>query len=143
MIRLKSILTEATLATDNDFREKVKSWEIITQTGIEMRDGWRRLAELHGLSITISGIPALSTYSFNSIKALEYKTLIAQEMLAKGYLASTNFYASTAHDKSKLSLYFEALDSVFSLISSCEKGYDVVENHLKGPVCHAGFKRLN
>jgi GH24 family phage-related lysozyme (muramidase) len=27
MIRLKSILTEATLATDNDFRDKVKSWE--------------------------------------------------------------------------------------------------------------------
>ena len=123
--------------------EEIKSWEIITEIGNTMREGWQKLADIHNLSITISGIPSLSTYSFNSNKALEYKTFIAQEMLAKGYLASTNFYASTAHNEDNLNLYFEALNDVYSIISDSEKGNAKIENLLKGPVCHGGFKRLN
>jgi glutamate-1-semialdehyde aminotransferase len=123
--------------------EEIKSWEIITEIGNTMREGWQKLADIHNLSITISGIPSLSTYSFNSNKALEYKTFIAQEMLAKGYLASTNFYASTAHNEDNLNLYFEALNDVYSIISDCETGNAKIENLLKGPVCHGGFKRLN
>ncbi len=123
--------------------EEIKSWEIITSIGNTMRKGWQQLADEHSLKITISGIPSLSTYSFNSKKALEYKTFIAQEMLAKGYLASTNFYASTAHNEENLKVYFEALNDVYSIISDCDKGNEKIENLLKGPVCHAGFKRLN
>jgi glutamate-1-semialdehyde 2,1-aminomutase len=123
--------------------EEVKSWEIITDIGNIMRKGWQKLAEDHNLSITISGIPSLSTYSFNTDKALEYKTLITQEMLSKGYLASTNFYASTAHNEDNLKLYFEALNDVYTIIADCENGNKKIENLLKGPVCHAGFKRLN
>src|SRR6476620_3915120 len=65
--------------------EEVKSWEIITATGNKMRNGWQKLADSHKLNISISGIPALSTYSFNSPDALSYKTFIAQEMLDKGF----------------------------------------------------------
>lgn len=123
--------------------EEVKSWEIITTIGKKMRQGWQQLADEHNLSITISGIPSLSTYSFNSNKALEYKTFIAQEMLAKGYLASTNFYASTAHNEENLKFYFEALNDVYSIISDCEKGTKNIVELLKGPACHGGFNRLN
>lgn len=42
---------------------------------------WRNLAEKYGLSISTSGLPALTTFSFNSHNALAYKTLITQEML--------------------------------------------------------------
>ena len=132
----------AALATLKVMKD-VKSWEIITSIGMKMRDGWQALANSHNLDITISGLPSLSTYSFNSIKALEYKTLITQEMLSKGYLASTNFYASTSHNEDNLMLYFEALDDVYKLISDCEKGNKKIEDLLKGPVCHSGFKRLN
>ena len=123
--------------------EEVKSWEIITAIGNKMRQGWQHLADEHNLKITISGIPSLSTYSFNSDKALEYKTFIAQEMLAKGYLASTNFYASTAHNEENLKLYFEALNDVYTIISDCEKGRINIDELLNGPICHGGFKRLN
>lgn len=123
--------------------ERVKSWETITQIGTKMRDGWQKLADTHGLSITISGIPALSTYGFNSSDAMAYKTLIAQEMLDKGFLASTNFYASTAHNEENLELYFTALDEVYHQIANCENGNLQIENLLKGPICHGGFKRLN
>jgi glutamate-1-semialdehyde 2,1-aminomutase len=123
--------------------ERVKSWETITEMGNKMRKGWQKLADLHHLDISISGIPSLSTYGFNSPDAMAYKTLITQEMLKKGFLASTNFYASTAHNDDNLDLYFNALESVYQQISSCEKEELKIEDLLEGPVCHGGFKRLN
>ncbi|MFV8392988.1 aminotransferase class III-fold pyridoxal phosphate-dependent enzyme [Flavobacterium sp. LB2P6] len=123
--------------------ERVKSWETITEMGNKMRNGWQKLADAYHLSITISGIPALSTYSFNSPDAMAYKTLITQEMLKKGFLASTNFYASTAHNDENLDLYFNALEDVYKSISECNKGELKIENLLEGPICHGGFKRLN
>jgi glutamate-1-semialdehyde aminotransferase len=123
--------------------EKTKSWEYITAIGNDMRNGWEKLANLHNLEINISGIPALSTYGFKSPNALAYKTLIAQEMLKKGFLASTNFYASTAHNQSALEQYFNELDAVYGLISECEKGNKKIEDLLEGPICHGGFSRLN
>jgi glutamate-1-semialdehyde 2,1-aminomutase len=123
--------------------ERLKSWDIITETGNKMRNGWQKLADNYNLDISISGIPSMSTYSFNSSDALAYKTLIAQEMLKKGFLASTNFYASTAHNDDNLDLYFNALENVYKLISSCERGELQISNLLEGPICHGGFKRLN
>lgn len=132
----------AALATLN-VMERLKSWEIITETGQKMRDGWQKLADSHNLNIQISGIPALSTYSFDSLNQLAYKTLIAQEMLDKGFLASTNFYSSTEHSAIEMESYFNALDEVYSLIVKCENQDLKIEELLKGPVCHGGFKRLN
>ena len=123
--------------------EETKSWELITNIGNKMRQGWQKLADDHNLDIEILGIPSLSTYAFKSKKSLEYKTLITQEMLKKGILASTNFYASTAHTEYEFELYFNALDEVFSKISKCELGENKIENFLEGPICHSGFKRLN
>lgn len=123
--------------------ERVKSWETITEMGNKMRSGWQKLADAHQLRIAIAGIPALSTYSFASKDALAYKTLITQEMLEKGFLASTNFYASTAHNDANLELYFTALDEVYQMIAKCESGDLHIDNLLKGPICHGGFKRLN
>ncbi len=123
--------------------EETRSWEIITSIGNKMRSGWKKLADDHNLNIVISGIPSLSTYVFESNKGLEYKTFISQEMLKKGYLASTNFYASTAHNENNLKLYLEALNDVYKVISDCEKGNIEIEDLLDGPVSHSGFKRLN
>ena len=123
--------------------EEVKSWEVITQNGKKMQEGWRKLADAHDLSITLAGIPALSTYSFVGDNSLIYKTLVAQEMLKKGFLASTNFYASTTHTDLMFESYFNALDEVYNVIEKCEKGKLEAESLLEGPVCHSGFKRLN
>lgn len=122
--------------------ERVRSWERITRTGIEITAGWEQLAKQHGLSIATSGLPALTSFAFASPHALEYKTLLTQEMLARGFLAATSVYVCTEHTPQVLERYFAALDPVFALIRQCEEGRDVM-SLLKGPVCHAGFKRLN
>lgn len=49
----------------------------------KMQTGWQKIAKENNLEISLSGIPALSSYSFKSDKALEYKTFITQEMLKK------------------------------------------------------------
>ncbi len=122
--------------------ERVKSWEQITQTGLDITAKWKALADKHGLSITTNGLPALTGFSFDSPRALVYKTLITQEMLAKGYLAGTSVYVCTQHTPEVVDKFFEALDPVFALVKECEGGRDVM-SLLKGPVCHGGFSRLN
>jgi glutamate-1-semialdehyde aminotransferase len=123
--------------------EREKSWEIITQIGKKMQEGWTSLASKYGLSITISGIPAMASYKFNSENFLKYKTLISQEMLKKGVLASTIFYACTEHKDEHINHYLFHLDEVFSKIAKCESEILDINNLLENPVCHAGFKRLN
>ncbi len=122
--------------------ERVKSWEQIIRTGLDITAQWKALADRHGLSITTSGLPALTGFSFNSPDALAYKTLITQEMLAKGYLAGTSVYVCTEHTPDVVTNFFGALEPVFELIKECEDGRDVM-SLLRGPVCHGGFKRLN
>lgn len=122
--------------------ERVKSWDTITQTGLNIRQGWQKLADKHGLKIDHWGLAALTGFTFQSPYALAYKTLITQEMLAKGYLAGNSVYVCTEHTPEVVDGFFRALDPVFGLIKECEEGRDVM-SLLRGPVCHGGFKRLN
>ena len=122
--------------------QRVRSWEQITATGLDITARWKSLASKYGLSIITSGLPALTTFAFNSTQALAYKTLVAQEMLAKGYLASTGIYTCTEHTPRIVDDYFVELEPVFAMIKECEDGRDV-KALLKGPCCHAGFRRLN
>jgi glutamate-1-semialdehyde 2,1-aminomutase len=119
-----------------------KPWEQITQTGLNIRDGWQKLADQHGLDISHWGLPSLTGFTIQSEHALTYKTLITQEMLAKGFLAATGVYVSTEHTEQIVLDYLEELEPVFALIKECENGKDPT-SLLKGPVCHSGFKRLN
>jgi len=123
--------------------ERIKSWEQITLIGNTMRTVLSKLASLHGIDISISGIPSLSTYSFNYEDGLKYKTLLTQEMLKKGFLASTNFYASVAHEDYLIEQYSESLNEVYLVIKDCINQKSNVDDLLNGPVCHSGFKRLN
>ena len=121
--------------------ERMRSWELITQIGLGVTNRWKDLAMKHGLSITTSGLPAITSFAVDSPHALAYKTLITQEMLAKGYLATTLMFICTDHSPEVLDGYFEALDPVFALIRQCEDGKDVMDL-LNGPICHGGFRRL-
>jgi glutamate-1-semialdehyde 2,1-aminomutase len=126
--------------------EKIKSWDIITAKGNKMRNGWNQIAENNNLKINISGIPSLSFYNIvtnDSEDFLKYKTFITQEMLKSGFLASNNFYASIAHSDLNMESYLEKLNPIFKIIKKCEEGYLKIDSLLQGPVCHAGFKRLN
>ena len=122
--------------------EKEKSWEQITKNGEHVNNEWMKLSEEFDLPITISGLAALTTFSFKSEKALAYKTFITQEMLKKGYLAATSVYVCTAHTKDIIDGYIENIRPIFKTIKECEDGRDIMDL-LEGPIAHNGFKRLN
>ena len=125
-----------------EIMEKIKSWEIITNIGSRVVSGWRKIAKENKLKISVFGIPAISSYTFKTNNLIN-KTYITQEMLKKGFLASTNFYASTAHNEYFINLYFEALNEVYKNISKCVSEVKNLLDLLDGPVCHDGFYRLN
>jgi Glutamate-1-semialdehyde aminotransferase len=122
--------------------ERERSWERITETGREIGRRWQALASKYDISININGLPALICFSFPHPEMLKYKTLITQEMLKKGFLAATSVYVCTEHTSEIVDEYFEELDPIFEIIRECESGRSV-DTLLEGPVCHAGFKRLN
>ncbi len=125
-----------------EIMERERSWETITETGLNISKLWGRLADKYELKIDRWGLPALTGFTFQSANALAYKTLITQEMLGKGYLAGNSVYVCTEHTPEIVSGFFEVLDPIFALIKECEEGRDVNEL-LKGPICETGFKRLN
>ncbi len=122
--------------------EQTNAFETITEIGKTINRRWGELAKQHGLRIKTGGLPSLTSFVFDSPDHLKYKTLLTQEMLKKGYLASTILYACTQHTPDVIDDYFSTLDPVFELISLCEQGRDI-DALLDGPVCHSGFKRLN
>ena len=126
-----------------EIMEKNKSWEIITNIGKKIRISWKKIADNNNLSITISGISALSSFNFESKNNLKYKTLITQEMLKKSILASNSIYTSVAHTNECLDKYTEHLNEIFSMIKKCESGVKNIDTLIEGPVCHDGFYRLN
>ncbi len=122
--------------------ERERSWDYITEIGGYVRGIWQQIADKHSIEIEHWGLPSLCGFTIKSENALAYKTLITQEMLAKGYFGGTSFFASMAHNKELVDAYFEEFDPVFGLIRECEDGRDVM-SLLKGPIAHSGFKRLN
>jgi glutamate-1-semialdehyde 2,1-aminomutase len=122
--------------------ERLKSWDLITLTGLNIRHGWQQLADKYSLKIDNWGLPALTGFTFQSLNALAYKTLITQEMLTKGYLAGNSVYVCIDHTPDVVAEFFATLDPIFAIVKECEEGRDVM-SLLKGPVCHGGFKRLN
>ena len=125
-----------------EIMEIERSWEQITKSGKSISKRWRDLGQKYELPIHIGGIPSISSFGFGSINNLSYKTLITQEMLKKGYLASNLIFVSTQHSSNIIDEYFGHLEEIFKLIRECEDGRDI-DSLLNGPVCHSGFKRLN
>ena len=104
----------------------------------------KTIYELDGAKIClVSGSSIeLNTKFFFEENSLKYKTLLTQEMLKKGYLASTLTYLSTEHSDNIISDYLQNLRSVFKLIQQCEDGMKI-DDLLEVPVCHNSFQRLN
>jgi len=118
-----------------------KSWEEITSTGEVIRSRWQELADLNDIEISHSGLSALPAFNIVGEFSIEYKTLITQEMLKRGYLAGNSIYVSIAHTPEILQNYFDNLSEVFAKIKKCQDGLAVKEL-LETPICHVSFNRL-
>lgn len=103
--------------------------------------GWKESATSAKLKIDVAGIPPLTTFAFDHKDNQALQTLFTQEMLKRGFLASKSVYASYSHTEDHVTKYLENVDEVFKTISKAIKDQSV-RSALKGPVAHAGFRRL-
>ena len=125
-----------------DVMEREYSWLRISETGLGIGERWKELARKYDLPFKLTGRPSLISFTMPVKNWQKYRTLITQEMLKAGFLASNIIYVSTSHSPDIVDAYFDRLDSTFSLIAQCENGA-FIDDYLNGPVCHTGFKRLN
>lgn len=109
--------------------------------GLSVRENWRSIAVSHGLTLSYSGLPALSAYSLEGFDSAELKTFVTWRMLAKGYLATTALYASLPHSPEVLTAYYAALTEVFGEVAAL--GPEDLTRALGGKVSAPGFGRLN
>lgn len=115
----------------------------LKKIGELVQDGWKRCLENKKIEVHVSGILPLSHFDFKYENALAYKTYFTQEMLKKGFLAGTAVYASYAHTEAIVELYLKACEEVFNKIHELNCAGECIEQYLEGPICHAGFERLN
>ena len=125
-----------------ELMKKQKSWMKITKIGNYIISNWKKIAKKYSIDINIKGIPALCSFEFNSENNSLYKSLITQEMLKKGFLASNTVYVSTEHKDYILEKYFKILDDIFKIIAKCEDGSDI-HIYLNNMISEKKFSRLN
>ena len=113
----------------------------LIEIGQSVKQVWRDASDHTGLSITVSGINPLAHLSFAGDSAKAQQTLFTQEMLDRGFLAGSAFYAMAAHTHEDIADYADACREVFALVASAASTGSI-EGRLRGPIAHSGFKRL-
>lgn len=131
----------AALETINQF-EKKKVSDYTVKLADYIRKRLKELFKAHDLKIDIKGMPSIIIMAINEENPLIIKTLITQEMLKRGYLASTIIFVSYAHTKKGCDQYLNDLSKVLSEIASGIKS-SKLKHLLDDEVCHSGFARLN
>lgn len=113
----------------------------LIRMGNLVQAGWQAAAKRADLQLEVGGIAPLSHFAFPGEQKQAAKTLFIQLMLESGFLASTAFYATYAHQDQHVESYLEAAQEAFAVVSEA-LAKDTVISMLKGPVAHTGFRRL-
>ena len=123
--------------------ERTKSWEVISKTGADFKSRIKPLFQKYNLNLNVSGMDALVSFNVEHPESQAIKTFITQEMLSENFLAGNTFYPSIAHTDKDTDDFFVSLDKVIRKLSSIIQSKDNITNHLKGPISHSSFERLN
>jgi glutamate-1-semialdehyde 2,1-aminomutase len=113
----------------------------LTRMGTLVQAGWWAASKKVGLSLEIGGIPPLSHFAFVEKENDAVRTLFTQLMLERGFLASSSFYPTYAHQDQHIEHYLTGVLEVFERVTEA-LGENTLATELKGPTAHAGFKRL-
>ena len=118
------------------------SWTKLPNLGKQVKDVWQKSAMDNNIQLIVEGLDALPTFKFVSEYSSALKTAFTELMLDRGFLATTQFYPSTAHSESSINSYQVACDDVFAILSSIHDS-QVKELLCRGNLCNPSFKRLN
>ena len=114
--------------------KKIKSWKIIKNKGIKIKEEFVRLSLKHNLPIKIKGIDALPGFEFLSKKNTLYQNFICKEMLKKGFLFKNTVYLSIHHTDKLIDRFISSLDNIFASLK---------KNKVRNIKSLNDFKRMN
>ena len=123
-----------------EIMDKIKSWRIITDIGVDVKKKWLQLSKIHNIKLDIIGFDAMPRFDFVNKNNIYYKTYISQEFLKKNFLASNSIYLCVNHNKNLIDRYFNILDSIFVKIKKSMDSDSDVEKLLDGPACISGIR---
>lgn len=130
----------AAIATIRKF-QRASVAEHLIRVGKTVVEGWQRAAAAAGLEVQTSKIPAICHFRFVHPDEHAMITLFSQLMLDRGFLASSNFRPSFAHQPEHLERYVAATHEVFAHLAQSAKRGDLAAQ-LKQPLQRRGFHRL-
>jgi len=136
----ENIGPSAAIATINKHK-KLNLGKYLEKLGLYFQKELLNISKKTKIELKITGIPPLTSFSFEYKDGLKIKTLFIQKMLERNILAKNSLYLSYAHNTKNINYYLSQISDIF------EELYDIIKNNnidnsLKGPVCHSGFKRL-
>lgn len=103
--------------------------------------GWERIAAKHAIPIHVGGFKPMIHFSFEKDNNTN-RAYFTQEMLKRGFLASSSFYSMYAHTEQQIDAYLIATDEVFGKLEALIQQGNVSEQ-LEGKPAAAGFGRIN
>ena len=103
----------------------------------------KKIANKNKIQLQITGLDACPSYNIISKNWLHLKTIITQELLNEKILGANTTYTSISHNDKIIKIYEKKLNKIFKFIFKIQSTNENLNNILKGPVCHSGFKRLN
>jgi len=136
----ESVGPVAALATIQKM-EQIDLPAYIARIGSRVIEIWKEYGKKYNISIDTASRLSLPKMQFNHEKSDILRTLFTQYMLDRGFLATTAFSPTLAHNDRILDLYEKAIEEVFSMIARDIDSKDP-EDSLRGPVAHTGFHRL-
>ena len=117
-------------------------WKHLDLLGTIIGEGWKKSAKENGLLISINEFKPLISFKFNYGNDNDLiLTIFMQEMLKRGYLASSSIYLSLAHTEEIVACYLKHVDNVFALIAEAIRKKQL-SNILKTDIRSDAFKRL-
>jgi glutamate-1-semialdehyde 2,1-aminomutase len=124
--------------------EKMKRLDIpshIADIGSRFRDGWQALADRTGVPVTTSGRPDAVLTGFDHPDGNSLMTLFTTRMLDHGFLASSGFNPTLAHEPRHVDQCLAAAETVFAEINEAIERGDVMQRIGNRPR-HTMFARL-
>ena len=73
---------------------------------------------------------------------MKYKTLLSNEFLKNGFLASNSIYLSICHTDKIIKKYLKILEKIFKIISEIDNGKKF-KNYYKGKISERHFRKAN
>ena len=124
--------------------EKMKIHDIPTQLnkiGKYFQQSWEEIGNRYNLPVFSKGRPELVQIGFNHPEANSLMTLFTTRMLDEGFLATSGFNPTWAHQTRHVDDYFLKAESVFKELSESLEKKDVNQRINNRPK-HTGFSRL-